>query len=57
MASFDGLGIIWTLAAMAQSTARKAETPDRKEIREYRLNMDIIQRYLGAFKLISNDAA
>jgi hypothetical protein len=51
------LAVILPLVAVAQAPAKKAETPDRKEIHEYRLNMDVVQRYLGAFKLISNDAA
>jgi hypothetical protein len=51
------LVVILPLAATAQTPVKQAETPDRKEIREYRLNMDVIQRYLGAFKAISNDAA
>jgi hypothetical protein len=45
------------VAALAPSqSARRAETPDGKEIKEYRLNMDVIQRYLNAYKMASNDA-
>jgi hypothetical protein len=43
--------------APAQTGVQKPETADSREIRAYRLNMDVIQRYMGAFKLISNDAA
>ncbi len=42
--------------APAQTAAKKAETADSKEIREYRLNMDVVERYMSAFTLISNDA-
>jgi hypothetical protein len=40
-----------------QSRAKKDNDPDVKEMRDYRLNMDVIQRYLAAFKAINNDAA
>jgi hypothetical protein len=46
-----------TGVAGAQTRAKKADNPDLKEIRDYRLNMDVIQRYLAAFKAINNDAA
>ncbi len=42
--------------APAQTGAKKPETSDSQEIRAYRLNMDVIERYMSAFKLISNDA-
>jgi len=43
-------------AAAAQSRSKKAESPDVQEMRDYRLNMDVIQRYMQAFKNASNDA-
>ena len=42
--------------AMAQSHARKADSPDIREIRDFRLNMDIVQRYVQAVKLVTGDA-
>ena len=48
--------LIIAMLAPAQS-AKRAESPDGKEIRDYRLNMDVIQKYLAAFKLMSDDAA
>lgn len=41
--------------ASAQSSARKSD-PDVKEIRNYRLSIDVIQKYIGAFKIVNNDA-
>jgi hypothetical protein len=43
--------------AAAQSRAKKTDSPDLKEIRDYRLNMDVIQRYITAFKAITKDPA
>ena len=43
--------------AASQSRAKKANDPDVKEIRDYRLNMDVIQRYMQSFKAINNDSA
>jgi len=43
--------------AAAQSRAKKADSPDLKEIRDYRLNMDVIQRFVQSFKAINADAA
>lgn len=40
----------------AQSHTKK-EDPDLKEIRNYRLSMDVIQRYIRAFRIASTDAA
>jgi len=42
-------------AGAAQSRAKRADSPDVKEMRDYRLNMDVIQRYTQAFKSASND--
>jgi hypothetical protein len=50
-----GLLLLGAGASAAQSRAQKADSPDVKEIRDYRLNMDIIQRYMGAFKAASTD--
>jgi hypothetical protein len=47
-------GLLASALAFAQPGQNAA---DMKEIRDFRLNMDNIQRYLGAFKLISNDPA
>jgi hypothetical protein len=44
------------LSATAQSRAKK-EDPDLKEIRDYRLGIDIGERYVRAFKSASSDAA
>jgi len=41
----------------AQSRAKKAESPDLREMRNYRLNMDVIQRYMQAIKSTNDDAA
>jgi hypothetical protein len=43
--------------AAAQSRAKKADSPDVKEIRDYRLNMDVIQRYVNFFNAIVKDPA
>lgn len=43
--------------AAAQSGSKKADSPDLKEIRDYRLNMDVIQRYMHAIKAITEDPA
>jgi hypothetical protein len=40
-----------------QSRDKKANDPDVKEIRDYRLNMDVIQQYMQSFKAISGDPA
>lgn len=40
----------------AQSRAKKADSPDLKEIRDYRLNLDVVQRFAQAFKTINGDA-
>jgi hypothetical protein len=44
----------WLVPLLA-AIAPAQETADRREIREFRLNMDVIQRYIGAFQRISND--
>ncbi len=51
------IAFLFIAALGSAQSARRAETPDGKEIRDYRLNMDNIERYLNAFKLVSNDAA
>jgi hypothetical protein len=43
--------------ATAQPRAKKADSPDVKEMRDYRLNMDAIQKYINSFKAISKDPA
>jgi len=43
--------------AAAQSRAKKADSPDVKEMRDYRLNMDAIQRYINSLKAIAKDPA
>jgi hypothetical protein len=45
----------WLVPLLA-AIAPAQETADRREIREFRLTMDVIQRYMGAFQRISNDA-
>ena len=51
---FAGIAI-----AGAQQTGRRAKTaendPDLKEMRDYRLSMDNIQKYVTAFKALSSD--
>jgi len=50
------LGGILLLCASAWAQPRaKAADPDLKEMRDYRLNMDVIQRYMNAMKTASND--
>ena len=44
-------------AAAGQSRDKKADDPDLKEIRDYRLNMDVVQRFIKSFKLVSDDTA
>jgi hypothetical protein len=44
-------------AASAQSRSKKADDPDVKEISSYRLNMDVIQRYVRAVRAGMNDPA
>jgi hypothetical protein len=46
--------LLASLSATAQSRARK-DDPDLKEIRDYRLSMDIVDRYVRAFKGASAD--
>lgn len=48
--------LLATFSLTAQSRARK-DDPDVKEIRDYRLNMDVIQRYIRAFKIVGADEA
>lgn len=48
-------GILLAGGGAAQSHAKKADNPDLKEIRAYRLKMDVIQRYMEAFKTVNND--
>jgi len=43
--------------AAGQSRGKKADSPDLKEIRDYRLNMDVIQKFVQVFKTVSNDPA
>jgi hypothetical protein len=52
--SWIGVVVFASALAVAQS-AKKADGPDIKEIRDYRLNMDVIQRYIKAFKIASTD--
>jgi hypothetical protein len=47
-------GLLAAILAHAQAGQNAA---DMKEIRDFRLSMDNIQRYLGAAKIITNDAA
>jgi hypothetical protein len=56
LALLGGMLLAAGLAA-PQSHAGKADSPDLKEIRDYRLNMDVIQRYVAAFKKMSTDPA
>ncbi len=42
-------------SAGAQSRAKKADSPDVKEMRDYRLSMDVIQRYIRAMKTVGAD--
>lgn len=50
------LGTVLIGAACAAAQSRSAP-PDQKEIRDYRLNMDVIDRCVQAFKAISTDPA
>lgn len=50
-----GAILLAAASAAAQSHAKKADDPDTKEIRAYRLNMDVIQRYVTAIKTVGND--
>jgi len=43
-------------AGSAQSRNR-ANDPDLKEMRDYRLNMDVVQRYVAALKKMTSDPA
>lgn len=47
--------LLATGVAAAQSRARKGDDPDTKEIRDYRLTMDVIQRYTRAVKSATED--
>lgn len=55
--SLLGALLLVACGATAQSPARKTDTPDLKEIRDYRLNMDVIQKYIRAVKTGTNDPA
>ena len=50
-----GAILIATLSAPAQSRANKKDSPDLKEIRDYRLSMDIVERYIRAVKTATTD--
>src|SRR5579862_637131 len=52
-----GVMLIGAMGATAQSRAKKADDPDTKEIRDYRLNMDVVQKYIRAFNIATGDAA
>jgi hypothetical protein len=41
----------------APQSAKRTDSPDMKEIRDYRLTMDNIQKFIAAFKVISKDEA
>lgn len=46
------------LASVAGAQSRKkGDDPDLKEMRDYRLNIDVIQRYVGAIKVLGADPA
>jgi hypothetical protein len=42
---------------MTAQPPKKADSPDLKEIREYRLNLDVVQRFAQSFKTINADGA
>jgi len=44
-------------AVTAQPRARNADSPDLKEVRDYRLNMDVVQRFAQSFKTMNANAA
>jgi hypothetical protein len=48
--------LLVSLSATAQSKAKK-DDPDVKEVRDYRLNMDVIERYIRAVKAAMADPA
>lgn len=45
------------LAFGAQAQSRRANDPDLKEIRDYRLSMDVLQKYVAAAKATTADPA
>jgi hypothetical protein len=55
------IGIATVLAAAflgaAPQSAKRPDSPDMKEIRDYRLSMDNIQKFVAALKVISKDEA
>ncbi len=55
------IGMATVLAAAflgaAPQPAKRPDPPDMKEIRDYRLTMDNIQKFVAAFKVISKDPA
>ena len=63
MKKIAGLALVLAFAgapfAAAQQASRHAQTsendPDLKEMRDYRLSLDNIQKYVAAFKALSND--
>jgi hypothetical protein len=52
-----GAIVFGALGAGAQTRAKKADSPDVKEIRDFRLNMDIVQKYIRSFQIASTDPA
>jgi hypothetical protein len=52
-----GVILLGAAGAGAQSRAKKAVDPDLKEIRDYRLNIDIVQKYIRSFQIASTDPA
>lgn len=49
--------LLLTGATLAAQSRSKANDPDLKEIRAYRLNMDVVQRYVHAYQMVGTDAA
>ena len=54
VALFSSL-LLAAFSVTAQSHAKK-DDPDLKEIRDFRLSMDIVERYVRAFKIATADA-
>jgi hypothetical protein len=45
------------LTAVVAQTRKRADSPDIQEIREYRLSLDKIQRYVDSYKIMAQDPA
>jgi hypothetical protein len=50
-------GVLLLTATAGAQSRKKADDPDVKEMRDYRLSMEVIQRYMNAVKVIGADSA